>query len=229
MPIFKICDSYKLSQINELDFPLEKDIQKLIEKNAKTIFGSEFVTSEIQLSDLRIDSLLFDSESKSFIIIEYKKEKNFSVIDQGFAYLSLLLNNKAEFILIYNEKNQIPLKRDDVDWSQSKVLFISPYFTTYQRKAIEFKDLPIELWEIKLFSNDIILINQIQSVDKRESIDKLNQKSEVIKNVSNEIKAYTEQEHFSNSSEDIISIYEELKEAIFSISTTIKLAPKKNI
>lgn len=195
-------------------------------KNAKTIYESEFVTSEFQLSDLRIDSLLFDSESRSFIIVEYKKEKNFSVIDQGFAYLALLLNNKAEFILIYNERNQKPLKKDDVDWSQSKVLFISPYFTTYQRKAIEFKDLPIELWEIKLFSNDTVLINQIQTFDKRESINKLNQKSEVIKNVSNEIRVYTEQEHFSRSSKEIVSIYEELKEAVFSISSTIKSEPK---
>ena len=113
-----------------------------------------------------------------------------------------------------------------MDWSQSKVLFISPYFTTYQRKAIEFKDLPIELWEIKLFSNDTILINQIQSVDKRESINKLNQKSEVIKNVSKEIKVYTEQEHLSPSSKEIISVYEGLKEAIFSISSTIKSEPK---
>jgi hypothetical protein len=55
------------------------------------------------------------------------------------------------------------------------IVYLS-YFTTYQRKAIEFKDLPIELLEIKLFSNDIILINQIQTVDKRESINKLNQK-----------------------------------------------------
>lgn len=32
------------------------------------------------------------------MIIEYKRDKNFSVIDQGYAYLSLMLNNKADFI-----------------------------------------------------------------------------------------------------------------------------------
>ena len=84
LPVFKICDSYGLSQINELEFPLEKDVQRLIEKNAKTIFGAEFITSEFQLSDLRIDSLLFDSESKSFIIIEYKKRKKFFNNRPGF-------------------------------------------------------------------------------------------------------------------------------------------------
>ncbi len=46
------------------------------------------MTSEFHLPDLRIDSLLFDSESRYFIIIGHKKKKN-SVIDQGFAHLEL--------------------------------------------------------------------------------------------------------------------------------------------
>lgn len=226
MPIYKILDSSDLSEIAEIEFPLEKDIQKLIEKNMKTVFELEIVASEFQLNDLRIDSLAFDSESKSFVIIEYKNEKNFSVIDQGFAYLSLLLNNKAEFILIYNEKNLLHLNKDDFDWSQSKVLFISPYFTVYQRKAIEFRDLPIELWEIKLYSENTLLLNQIQSAQKKESIKMLNQKSEVIRSVNREIKVYTEQEHFNHSIEKIIALYEELREAIFSISSNVRLEAK---
>ncbi|MFZ1875504.1 MAG: hypothetical protein WAU25_00560, partial [Nitrososphaeraceae archaeon] len=66
------------------------------------------------------------------------------VIDQGYAYLALLLNNKADFILLYNETGE-KKTLNEVDWSQSRVIFISPSFTTYQRKAIEFRDLPIEL------------------------------------------------------------------------------------
>jgi hypothetical protein len=83
--------------------------------------------------------------------IEYKHDKNISVIDQGYAYLALLLNNKAEFILVYNEMKKI-LIQNDVDWTQTRVVFISPNFTTYQRKAIDFKDSPIELCEVKLYS-----------------------------------------------------------------------------
>jgi hypothetical protein len=37
----------------------------------------------------------------------------------------------------------------DINWIQSKVIFVSPFFSPYQRKTIEFHDLPIELWEIK--------------------------------------------------------------------------------
>ncbi len=150
MPNFNIIKD-TLIEISEVPFELEKNIQYLVEHNIKTIFNIDFVTSEFELNGLRIDSLGFDNDSKSFIIIEYKKDKNFSVIDQGYAYLSLLLNNKAEFILKYNETREKDhfLKKDNVDWSQSRVIFIAPQFTAYQRKAIEFKDLPIELWEVK--------------------------------------------------------------------------------
>jgi hypothetical protein len=73
----------------------------------------------------------FDDESKAFVIIEYKKDRNFSVVDQGMSYLNLMLNNKADFILEYNESfhSSPNLKREGVDWSQSRIIFISPEFT----------------------------------------------------------------------------------------------------
>src|SRR5690606_2344968 len=102
------------------------------------------------------DTLAFDPENRSFIIIEYKKSRNYSVIDQGYTYMSLLLNNKSDFILEYNENCGGQLKRDDVDWSQSKVIFISPNFTDYQKHSVNFKDVPYELWEIKQYENNLI-------------------------------------------------------------------------
>jgi hypothetical protein len=145
MPLFSI-NNNKLERVKKIDFKLERDLQKLTEENLQEIFGLEMVKSEFQLNNLRIDTLAFDKESNSFVIIEYKKGVNFSVIDQGYAYLALLLNNKADFILEYNEHMDKNLRRNDVDWSQSKVIFIAPQFTTYQLKSIEFKDLAFELW-----------------------------------------------------------------------------------
>src|SRR6056297_3249893 len=84
-------------------FKLEKEIQNLVEANTKELFGLQFVSSEFAVDSFRLDTLCYDEERQSFIIIEYKKDKNFSVIDQGYSYLSLMLNNKAEFILEYNE------------------------------------------------------------------------------------------------------------------------------
>ena len=127
--------------------------------------------------------------------------------------------------MAYNERNETTIKKDDIDWSQSKVIFVSPQFTTYQRKAIEFKDLPIELWEVKLYSNNTILFNQIQAPEKSESITKLSQKSEIVNKVSREVKTYDENYHFERSSNEIKSLYLELKDNIISIGSDITYKP----
>jgi|SRR5215208_2084024 len=193
MAIFNLTQG-KLSKINEVSFVLEKDMQKIVENNLQSLFNLEFVVSEFYINGLRVDSLSFDKESNSFVIIEYKKDRNFTVIDQGYAYLALLLNNKADFILLYNENRNKSLRKNDIDWSQSRIIFVSPNFTNYQRKAIEFKDLPIELWEIKKYANDLVSLNQIQSSEKSGFIADLSQKTEVMKKVNREVKVYNEDE-----------------------------------
>jgi RecB family endonuclease NucS len=102
MALFRIENNKQLINIKEQPFKLEKEIQSLTENNLKTIFGLEFVKSEFALNNFRIDTLAFDRETGTLVIIEYKRDKNFSVIDQGYAYLSLMLNNKADFILEFN-------------------------------------------------------------------------------------------------------------------------------
>jgi predicted transport protein len=226
MALFKIENNEILEQIKELPFKLEKEIQDLTEKNIKAIFGLEFVRSEFGLNNFRIDTLAFDKDSASFVIIEYKRDKNFSVIDQGYAYLSLMLNNKADFILEYNENNKNTLKRDDIDWSQSRVLFISPSFTTYQKEAINFKDLPIELWEIKRYNNKTVNYNQIQTSGAQESVKTISRKDDNIEKVTREIKVYTEQEHLEKATEETKELYERVKSAILNLDS-LEVKPKK--
>ena len=224
MALYRI--NKKLEYIKEKPFKLEKEIQELTEQNLKTVLGLEFVKSEFALNNFRIDSLAFDKEANAFIIIEYKRDKNFSVIDQGYAYLSLMLNNKADFILEFNESQNTTLKRNDVDWSQSRVLFVSPAFTNYQREAINFKDLPIELWEVKRFANNTISFEQIQKAGAKESIKTISKAGNTIDKVVKEIKVYSEQEHLNNVSEGIKELYEKLKNAVLNLDN-LEIKPKK--
>jgi predicted transport protein len=226
MALFIIENNAHLEQIKENPFNLEKEIQELTEKNLKTIFGLEFVRSEFSLNNFRVDTLAFDKESSSFVIIEYKRDKNFSVIDQGYAYLSLMLNNKADFILEYNENCKDTLKRDDIDWSQSKVIFVSPSFTTYQKEAINFKDLPIELWEIKRYNNNTVNYSQIQTSGAQESVKTISRQNNNIEKVTKEIKVYTEQEHLEKVTEETKELYERVKNAILNLDN-IEVKPKK--
>ncbi len=226
MTLFNISKIGILEQIKEQDFKLEKEIQKLTEENLILIFGFEFVKSEFSINSFRIDTLAFDKDSNSFVIIEYKRDKNFSVIDQGYAYLSLMLNNKADFILEYNENSKKTLKREDIDWSQSKVIFIAPSFTSYQKEAINFKDLPIELWEVKRYSNMTVNYSKLQTSGAQESVKTISRKNETIEKVSTEIKVYTEDEHLTHGSNEIKELYDKFKKAILNLDE-IEIQPKK--
>ena len=218
MPFFDI-KSNSLSQIKEMPFKLERDIQKLVEKNLTTLLGLHFVKSEFTVAgsvkQLRIDTLAFDSQNNSFVIIEYKQDKNFSVVDQGYAYLSAMLNNKADFILEYNECCDKILKKSDVDWSQSRVIFISQAFTPYQKEAINFKDLPISIWEIKRFHNQTVSFDEIRKLNATESIKTVSSAESAVKSVSKEIVVYTENDRLQDIPEHVVSLYNQLRERIF--------------
>lgn len=226
MPLFSLRQN-KLEKIKEVPFKNEKEIQNFTERSLKDIFGLEFVKSELELHDLRIDMLAFDNESKSFVIIEFKRNKNFSVIDQGFAYLQLLVNNKAEFILEYNQRKAKSLKKADVEWSQSRVIFIAPQFTTFQKLAINFRDLPFELYEVTKYENGSISFVQLKSPETSESINMVSRSSTIIKEMTNEIKVYTEADHLLNIPDEMKEFYEELKTRILNIGDDIQVKPKK--
>lgn len=225
MALYKISDN-KLERIKEYPFRLEKDIQNLTEHSLREVFNLEFVKSEFTLNNFRIDTLCFDEQAKSFVIIEYKRDKNFSIVDQGYAYLALMLNNKADFILEYNEAKSNSLKRNDIDWTQSRVLFISPTFTTYQKEAINFRDLPIELWEIKRYQNETVLYERIRTSGSPESITTISSKENDINKVSNEIKVYTEEDHLQNASDVAKELYSTLKSSILNLGE-VEIKPKK--
>ncbi|MCE7059216.1 hypothetical protein [Dyadobacter sp. CY343] len=130
-----------LTPLHEVPFKLEKDIQNLFEKNLEVLTSLKLIRSEFTIKQFRIDTLAFDPESKSFVIIEYKRSQNYSVVDQGVSYLNLMLDYRADFIVEYNEAYGESLKRTDIDWSQSRIIFVSPSFTDFQKQSTNFKDL----------------------------------------------------------------------------------------
>lgn len=171
MLLFKNTKS-SLSELKEKPFKLEKEIQTLFEKNIQSITGLNFVKSEFTIKSNRIDTLAYDEDSQSFVILENKRSQNYSVVDQGVSYLNLMLEYKAEFIVEYNETQNKALKRSDIDWTQSKIIFVSPSFNDFQRQSSNFKDLAIELWEIKQFENDVVVINPIKKSKSAPSLNR---------------------------------------------------------
>lgn len=217
-----------LKNLAEKTFKLEKDIQNIFESNLETLSNWKFIKSEFTIKANRIDTLAYDIENNSFVIIEYKKDRHFSVIDQGVSYLNLMLEYKADFIVEYNESQNKAIKRADIDWSQSKVVFVSPAFTDFQKQASNFKDLPIELWEIKQYENDIILINPIKKSKAAPSIREVkSEQNSAINKVTKQVTVYTEELYLSAKNDSVIELYESYKQAILNLSPELEVHPKK--
>jgi predicted transport protein len=230
MAIFRI-EKNKLNTISEEKIDLEKDVQKRTEENLETVFGLKFISGSLNQEfsiraneqDFYIDTLAFDEANRSIVLIEYKKDKSFSIIDQGFAYLAAMLNNKADFVLEINERLGKKFSKKDIDWEQSRIIFISNEFTNYQKNAINFKDLPMFLYEVKVYDNDIIDYNPIKPFRTSESINKFIKDKDAQK-VTKEVKVYTIDNLLKSNWTDTKSLLDEFEKQLLSsdIETKIK-------
>jgi len=161
--VFKI-ESEQLARLNQTSFDNEKVLQTLIEKNLDTVFdGLEFLSTEFQIKDLRPDSVAFDTEKNSFVIIEYKNVKNKQVLDQGSTYYRLLKEHKGDFVLLYNRLKNKQHEIDYFNWDEPYVIFLSPEFTKYQIGATGI-GLPVRLYQIHQFDQGIITVERMGEV-----------------------------------------------------------------
>ncbi len=227
MILFRTNTDGTVSQVKEKSFKLEREMQQLFERNLGTIMGLELVKSEFTIKNRRIDTLAFDPQTRAFVIIEYKRDRNMSVFDQGITYLNLLLQNKADFLVEYNERGGQQLRRTDVDWSQTRVVFVSTNFTENQIQATDFRDFSIELWKVQRYENGQIAVSPIQKSANAASVKLLGNDNATLKTVSDEIKTYTEENLLEDKSEDVVALYERFRTAILDLADGIEVKPQK--
>ena len=226
MKLFRLTDNEALTPVKELKVAKEKTLQEITEKNLNLVFGLELVCSEFAVDNYRLDTLAFDAETRSFVIIEYKRSENRSVIDQGYAYLGKMLERKADFVLKYIQEKGKNLQIRDVDWAQSRIYFVSTAFNSYQLGSLIVKDLPISLWEVKTYQNNHISYRKIDYGSSGASIKKISPTGTKIGKVATEIVVYTEEDHLKKASYEIKSLYELLRDGILS-KWQLSVEPKK--
>jgi len=217
LQVFKLRGG-SLETAPEKNWALEREMQSLCERNLKSLFGLQFVDSEVAVKDFRIDTLAFDSDNNCFVIVEYKRGANVSVVDQGFAYLNLVLDNEAEFVLRYNKRLDVSLGKEDIDWKKTRVYFVAPSFTRYQRQAVNFRDLPFDLWELSLFADDIVVLNHVGDEGGPDVVTGL-ALGESTKGV---VGAPTPQRHLEGKPAEIRGLYEELRAGVRSFHPDVQ-------
>lgn len=215
MILYKITKN-KAQKINSKKFINEKELQKFVENNLEELFELKFIASEFG-TRFCIDTICFDTKTNSAVIIEFKENQSYSVIDQGFTYLNFILTHKGDLQL---KINKVLGKDTKIDWSQTKIIFIARNFNKFQVEATRFKGIPISLVEYNLYDDGIIGFNFIEAYQETD-LKAVMSDSKIMQKVREEIKPYRIEEALKDKPKKIKNIFNSIREKVLQLDNSI--------
>lgn len=169
--LFRLSVNGSASELPGRAVAVEKQLQSLIEAQMECFLGVRFLASEYATGKThkgRIDSLGLD-ENGCPVIIEYKRHSNENVINQGLFYLDWLLDHQAEFRWLVMEKLG-KQAAEQIEWGGTRLLCIAADFTRYDQHAVQLIQRNIELIRYKLFGDDLLLLELVNSVSVASTV-----------------------------------------------------------
>jgi predicted transport protein len=160
--LFKLHTTGRAVELPGEAVSIERSLQTLIERDSETFLGVTFLASEYSTGKThggRIDTLAID-EDDCPVIIEYKRSTNENVINQGLFYLDWLLDHKAEFQLLVQEKLGGG-RALEIDWAAPRLLCIAGDFTRYDKHAVQQINRNIDLLRYQKFGNDLLALQLV--------------------------------------------------------------------
>jgi len=215
MPIFKTQNN-KLVKLTTLSMAKEKDLQQLVESNLGEVLGMHFLATEYTTTfGGRIDTLAVDY-SGAPVIIEYKRNKNDNVINQGLSYLRWLKAQKVEFfeMLLIKNLGQDIAKTIDIDWKNPRVVCIAESYSKFDIDTVEVVPMRIELFKYRYYEGGVFSLEPLAVSEQKSKF------SDV---------APSDKPAIDNSIDDLLSkatpsikgMYAELRSRIFEIDENI--------
>lgn len=143
--------------------PLEKSLQTLFEENLEPLLGVRFLASEFVTSNGgRMDTLGID-ENGYPVIIEYKRQRDENVINQGLFYLDWLMDHRGDFEILVRDRFDKDAA-DNIEWSAPRLICIASDFTKYDEHAVKQMSRNIELIRYRRFGEDLLLLDLLTAV-----------------------------------------------------------------
>lgn len=230
MPLFEMSGD-SLVPVEQSNFSIEKELQKLIERNLQTIFNCRLVASEFSTGAVhsgRIDSLAL-SEDNNPVIIEYKKVESSELINQSLYYLHWIQDHKGDFEIAA----QRALGEVEVDWSDIRVICIAPNYKKYDLHAVQVIGSNIELWKYRLFKNGSIYFEEVFQATKISTPIAEDGKNPVMVEAGKkaaQVRAtatYTFEERLEGKPKEIQSLIHTIREYVLGLDPAIEESPKK--
>ncbi len=217
MALFKITDS-TVKKIIAKDLDLEKNLQSLFEQNLDEVLNISFLAHEYSTSfGGRIDTLGIDKNG-SPCIIEYKKNQNDNVINQGLSYLKWLLDHKEKLeILCQNNKINI-----EIDWDSPRVICIAENYSKFDLDTADILPINIELLRYRIYDENILYLEPENYQKVKISTSGIIKKAKSQKTKDNRLqKVYSIDDHLAGINKETLDLFQDLREKILTLDKNI--------
>ncbi len=241
MALFKINGSV-VKKITVKDLDLEKNLQSLFENNLEEILNIFFLAHEYSTSfGGRIDTLGIDKNG-SPCIVEYKKNQNDNVINQGLSYLRWLLDHKEKFEDLVKESSSFITEREKlpegkgiakdayiisrktpvIDWDSPRVICIAESYNRFDIDTADILPINIELIRYRIYDDSILYVEsenyQKVKISTSGIIKKTKQNKDQIGRLQ---KIYSIEDHLAGIDKQTIELFQTLREKILSLDENI--------
>ncbi len=216
MELFKINNS-KIKKLVARDISSERKLQDLFEAHLEEILSIVFLDREYSTSSGgRIDTLGIDKNG-SPCIIEYKKNQNDNVINQGLTYLHWFLDHKDNFkVLCQNKKINI-----EINWDSPRVICIAESYNKFDLGAADLQR-NVELWRYRIYDESILYVGQENYKKAGISTSGIIKKSKQGKEKAERLqKIYSIDDRLAGINKQTIILFQTLREKILSLDENI--------
>ncbi|KKP64932.1 MAG: Transporter [Candidatus Nomurabacteria bacterium GW2011_GWF2_35_12] len=211
-----------VKKIPTVKIGLEKNIQKIFEKNLDEILDITFLATEYSTSlGGRMDTVGIDNNG-SPVIIEYKLSQNGSVINQGLSYLLWLLDHKDAFETLVRKMNI----NIEIDWASPRVICVAESYNKFDLDTADLLPMNIELLRYRLYENNILVVESETQRKVKISTSDIFGRNEKQKNEFKEKIQHTLDDHLKSTNNNIKELFAILKENISALDELIIEEPK---
>jgi len=217
MALFKINGS-SVTKIIAKDLDLEKNLQSLFEHNLEEVLNIIYLAHEYSTSfGGRIDSLGIDKNG-SPCIIEYKKNQNDNVINQGLSYLRWLLDHKANFEILCQAK-----KVDfEIDWDSPRVICIAESYSKFDLDTADILPINVELLRYRIYDENILYLEPENYQKIKISTSGIIKKGKAQKTKDSQLqKVYSVDDHLTGINKEALELFQDLRERILALDQNI--------
>jgi predicted transport protein len=232
LPLYRIDQGSSVVQIKPAAFSKERDLQKLFEANLETLLGVRFIASEFTTGDRqrgRIDTLGLDLDGYP-TIIEYKKSSKENIINQGLFYLDWLVDHRGDFVVAAQKSLGLGL---NIDWNGPRLILVAESFSDYDKYAVNRIGANIDLWTYRYYSNGFLYLDPLyeaitETSKTRSSRLQPHPKVTDDEKAKTELAVYTLEDHLSRKPENIVELFQAMRERILNLAEEGEVAEKAN-